>query len=146
MTPRSRPRPLAIASSVHGFGPPGHHGTGADAVYPTANDHATHAAPTLTFPTGQTPPAADALQSLTAYDADGFLIGNSAGIYSIGHPTAPGTDPDTSDTVLLIQARDPGAPLNRTKSLPLAADGAFTLTLHLYVPESRRTHGRCRSP
>ncbi|MEU7023860.1 DUF1254 domain-containing protein [Streptomyces sp. NPDC046203] len=122
----------------------------ADALYPgitvTADAGTAHRAFTLTFPAGQTPPV-DAFWSLTAYDADGFLIANDADIYSIGHRTpAPVPDATTGDTVLLIQDQDPGTPLNATNWLPVPADATFALTLRLYAPRPPALDGTWEPP
>ncbi|MFE7192262.1 DUF1254 domain-containing protein [Kitasatospora sp. NPDC057541] len=109
-----------------------------DALYPTASASAsdesgTQIAYTLTFPAGQLPPV-DAFWSLTAYDADSYLVANDAGIYAVGHFAVPQTGPDGA-TTLYIQAAPPAdTDLQSANWLPIPTSGKFTVTLRLYAP------------
>ncbi|MER8041671.1 DUF1254 domain-containing protein [Streptomyces sp. NPDC094032] len=120
-----------------------------DALYPStgvsADQRDGHRAYTLTFPAGQTPPV-DAFWSLTAYDADGYLIDNAAQIYSIGHRSTPAPAPGSQDIVLLIQTDAPDSPLSATNWLPIPADGAFSLTMRLYAPQDSAVSGTWQPP
>ncbi|MEE1806914.1 DUF1254 domain-containing protein [Streptomyces sp. BE133] len=99
---------------------------------------------TLTFPAGQTPPV-DAFWSLTAYDAQGFLIPNGPdgdpdtddGIYSIGHRTPTPTPNDDGSVTLHLQYENPGDTVPTGNWLPInnSTDG-FTLMLRLYAPKT----------
>ncbi|MDV9187062.1 DUF1254 domain-containing protein [Streptomyces sp. SR27] len=91
---------------------------------------------TLTFPAGQLPPV-NAFWSLTAYDADHFLIANPEDIYAIGHFKTPTQDPDTGATTLYIQAAPPADPALRAANwLPIPTTGTFCVTLRLYAPRT----------
>ncbi|GMG86705.1 DUF1254 domain-containing protein [Biformimicrobium ophioploci] len=82
----------------------------------------------LHFPTGQTPPV-DAFWSLTMYDRDGFLIDNPINRYTIGDRDALQYNDDGSLDIL-IQHQPPE---NLANWLP-APDGAFAVTMRLYLP------------
>ncbi|MGW4384721.1 DUF1254 domain-containing protein [Kitasatospora sp. NPDC004531] len=110
-----------------------------DALYPSYRAAASDAdgnplSYTLTFPAGQLPPV-DAFWSLTAYDADSFLVANPADIYAVGHYAAPVADPATGDTVLHLQAAQPAdEQLAQTNWLPIPTSGNFSVTLRMYAP------------
>ncbi|MFJ6012450.1 DUF1214 domain-containing protein [Streptomyces sp. NPDC092952] len=96
-----------------------------DALYPSTGGPSTDSAGkpipyTLTFPAGQLPPV-DAFWSLTAYDADSFLVANAAEVYAVGHFTAPAPEDDS---------------LDKTNWLPIPTSGKFTITLRLYAPQT----------
>ncbi|MBO1414625.1 DUF1254 domain-containing protein [Streptomyces sp. FH025] len=109
-----------------------------DALYPTASaqaadDTGAQIAYTLTFPAGQLPPV-EAFWSLTAYDADSFLVANADDIYAVGHFAEPLTGPDGA-TTLYIQADPPAdEDLQTANWLPIPTSGKFTVTLRLYAP------------
>ncbi|MER7706556.1 DUF1254 domain-containing protein [Kitasatospora sp. NPDC097605] len=109
-----------------------------DALYPTASapasdDTGAQIAYTLTFPAGQLPPV-DAFWSLTAYDADSFLVANADDIYAVGHFAVPATGPDGA-TTLYVQADPPAdTGLQTANWLPIPTSGTFTVTLRLYAP------------
>ncbi|WP_067712364.1 DUF1254 domain-containing protein [Nocardia yamanashiensis] len=119
-----------------------------DAVYPTAqaqaDDNGTPRRFRIRFPAGQFPPV-DAFWSLTAYDADSFLVSNAAQIYSVGHDTPLTPGPDGSAEVV-VQAADPGPAVPRANWLPIPVSGPFSLTLRLYAPRSEMLDGRWSPP
>lgn len=98
----------------------------------------------LRFEAGQFPPVA-AFWSLTAYDADNFLIHNPAEIYAVGHgiPVVPGPD---GAVEIAVQNVDPGPAVPRGNWLPIPATGTFTLTLRLYAPKPEAIDGRWKPP
>ncbi|MCU1642067.1 MAG: hypothetical protein JWN03_2342 [Nocardia sp.] len=119
-----------------------------DAVYPTvfstADDNGTPVRYTLHFPDGQLPPAR-AFWSITAYDADSFLIDNPAGIYAVGHqiPVVKNADGSVDITV---QNADPGTAVPAGNWLPIPASGKFSLTLRLYAPDQKVLDGTWKPP
>lgn len=120
-----------------------------DAVYPSlvADAADTTGAPQryrLTFAAGRTPPA-EAFWSLTAYTADGYLVQNPAGIYSVGHqvPVVPGPD---GRVELAIQADDPGSAVPPGNWLPIPSSGEFRITLRLYSPDPKALDGDWQPP
>ncbi|MBN8429824.1 DUF1254 domain-containing protein [Microbulbifer salipaludis] len=82
----------------------------------------------LHFAAGQTPPV-DAFWSLTLYDEDGFLVDNPISRYTIGGRDALQYNEDGSLDILIQHQ----PPVNQANWLP-APDGAFALTLRLYLP------------
>ncbi|MFX0579274.1 DUF1254 domain-containing protein [Nocardia nepalensis] len=108
-----------------------------DAIYPTMFGKADrNGAPTkfrLHFPPGQLPPV-DAFWSLTAYDADGYLVPNAANIYAIGHQVPVVPNPDGS-VDLAVQYENPGASVPAGNWLPIPAAGQFSLIMRLYAPK-----------
>ncbi|WP_084478056.1 DUF1254 domain-containing protein [Nocardia jejuensis] len=119
-----------------------------DAVYPTifttADTNGTPKRFRLRFAAGQTPPV-DAFWSITAYDADGFLIPNSAAIYAIGHQVPVTLDPDGSLN-LVVQNADPGPDVPQGNWLPIPAAGPFSLTLRMYSPKDNVIDGSWQVP
>ncbi|WP_369640698.1 DUF1254 domain-containing protein, partial [Nocardia sp. JMUB6875] len=81
-----------------------------DALYPTLNGMAdingTPQRFRLHFTPDQLPPV-DAFWSITAYDADSFLVPNPANIYAVGHQIPITKNPDGSFDIT-IQNADPG--------------------------------------
>ncbi|MFJ7244739.1 DUF1254 domain-containing protein [Kitasatospora sp. NPDC098652] len=112
-----------------------------DALYPSTGGQSTDSTGkpiryTLTFPAGQLPPV-NAFWSLTAYDAESFLVANPAEIYAVGHFTPPCSDPDTGATTLYLSAVAPeDDSLPRTNWLPIPTSGKFSVTLRLYAPQT----------
>lgn len=119
-----------------------------DAIYPgmlgKADRNGTPTKFRLHFPPGQLPPV-DAFWSLTAYDADGYLVPNAANIYSIGHqaPVVPNSD-GTVD--LAVQYEDPGASVPAGNWLPIPAAGQFSLVMRLYAPRDVAISGHWLPP
>ncbi|WP_181720640.1 DUF1254 domain-containing protein [Nocardia gipuzkoensis] len=98
----------------------------------------------LHFAPGQLPPADD-FWSLTAYDADSYLVSNPAGIYAVGHPAPVVLNPDGSSDIAL-QYTDPGPTVPAGNWLPIPESGQFSLTLRLYAPKAEAIQGRWRPP
>lgn len=119
-----------------------------DAIYPTlfatAGANGSTGRFRLHFPAGQTPPV-DAFWSLTAYDADNYLMANPAGIYAIGHQLPVVPNPDGS-LDLAVQQAEPGPEVPRGNWLPIPASGQFSLTLRLYAPKAEAIQGRWQPP
>ncbi|MRH91356.1 DUF1254 domain-containing protein [Nocardia sp. SYP-A9097] len=119
-----------------------------DALYPTigavADSNGEPRSFRLHFERGQLPPV-DAFWSLTAYDADGFLVHNPADIYSIGHQLPPVPGPDGSFEIVLQNA-DPGPAVPHGNWLPIPLSGRFSLTLRLYAPRPEALDGRWKPP
>ncbi|GAB4586287.1 DUF1254 domain-containing protein [Nocardia sp. IFM 10818] len=84
----------------------------------------------LRFEAGQLPPV-HAFWSVTAYDAEGYLIPNPLRRYALGDRSGLVPDPDGS-VELLVQATSPGAD-RETQWLPVQP-GPFNLMLRLYSP------------
>jgi len=118
-----------------------------EAMYPNAmvdgdgrplsgdNDYRIHFGP------GQTPPVG-AFWSLTMYDADGFLVDNPIGRYTLGDRDALHFNSDGSLDVL-IQHTAPEA--DKANWLPAPA-GKFAVTMRLYMPEAGVLDGSWRVP
>ncbi|MFD6158010.1 DUF1254 domain-containing protein [Nocardia sp. NPDC060256] len=119
-----------------------------DAIYPTlfatAGANGSTGRFRLHFPAGQTPPV-DAFWSLTAYDADSYLMANPAGIYAIGHQIPVVPNPDGSID-LAVQRADPGPEVPPGNWLPIPESGQFSLTLRLYAPKDEAIQGRWQPP
>lgn len=98
----------------------------------------------LRFAPGQAPPV-DAFWSMTAYDGDGFLIANSAEIYSVGHPRPVQFAPDGS-VELAIQYADPGSSVPPGNWLPIPEAGPFSLLLRMYAPKREALEGLWSPP
>ncbi|MEV0032919.1 DUF1254 domain-containing protein [Nocardia sp. NPDC050793] len=119
-----------------------------DAIYPTyfgtADTYGTPKRFRLRFEPGQTPPV-DAFWSVTAYGADGYLVPNPAGIYSVGHhePVVPGPD---GAVELAIQHRNPGPAVPQGNWLPIPAEDQFSLMMRLYAPRPEALDGRWQPP
>ncbi|MFI9505334.1 DUF1254 domain-containing protein [Nocardia sp. NPDC052566] len=119
-----------------------------DAIYPTLVGNAdSNGAPNrfrLHFPPGKTPPV-DAFWSLTAYDADSYLVPNPANIYAIGHQVPVVLNPDGS-LDLAVQSEDPGPSVPAGNWLPIPAAGVFSLTMRLYAPKEIAVDGSWSPP
>ncbi|MBL1078693.1 DUF1254 domain-containing protein [Nocardia sp. 2] len=119
-----------------------------DAVYPslfgTADTDGTPNRYRLHFPAGQLPPVA-AFWSLTAYDAESYLIPNPANVYAIGHQIPVTPNPDGS-LDLAVQSADPGASVPVGNWLPIPASGPFSLTMRLYAPKDSVLKGDWQVP
>ncbi|MFF2556597.1 DUF1254 domain-containing protein [Nocardia sp. NPDC058058] len=119
-----------------------------DAVYPTvfgtADDNGTPIRYTLHFPDGKLPPA-KAFWSITAYDADSFLIDNPANIYAVGHQI-PVTKNADGSVDIAVQNADPGPAVPQGNWLPIPAGGKFSLTMRLYAPEPSAVDGTWQPP
>ncbi|MEU0538684.1 DUF1254 domain-containing protein [Nocardia sp. NPDC005978] len=98
----------------------------------------------IRFEAGRFPPVA-AFWSLTAYDAENFLVDNPDRIYAVGHglPVVPAPD---GSAEILIQHADPGPAVPRGNWLPIPATGMFSLTLRLYAPRPEAVDGRWQPP
>ncbi|WP_218952147.1 DUF1254 domain-containing protein [Amycolatopsis anabasis] len=136
--------PLRAATAAVGLGA----NLAEDALYPrldaVADTNGTPRRFRLHFPAGGLPPV-DAFWSLTAYDADSFLIANPADIYAVGHQPPIRTNPDGS-TDIVVQHADPGPAVPRGNWLPIPATGKFSLTLRLYAPKPEAANGTWRPP
>ncbi|MGW4248174.1 DUF1254 domain-containing protein [Nocardia sp. NPDC004722] len=119
-----------------------------DALYPTlsgtADANGTPQRFRLHFAPGQLPPV-DAFWSITAYDADSFLIPNPANIYAVGHQVPVTKNPDGS-LDLTVQNADPGPAVPTGNWLPIPATGKFSLTLRLYAPKPEAAQGKWQPP
>ncbi|MFB7722492.1 DUF1254 domain-containing protein [Nocardia sp. NPDC056100] len=106
-----------------------------DAIYPTYYGTADgpHTTFHIHFAPGRLPPV-DAFWSITAYAADGFLIPNPAGVYSVGHQIPVARNPDGSVDILVQNAR-PAPEFATANWLPIPETGKFTLTMRLYAPQ-----------
>jgi hypothetical protein len=122
--------------------------TPAEAMYPTAYTDSGgqqlegHMSYRLTFPGGRLPPVR-AFWSLTLYDAQGFLVPNSAHRCAVGDTHQPLVrEPDGSVVVVVQRARPKRGDVNW---LPASA-GPFRLTLRLYLPKRSALSGRWQPP
>ncbi|MFB7724769.1 DUF1254 domain-containing protein [Nocardia sp. NPDC056100] len=119
-----------------------------DALYPTvfstADDNGTPIRYTLHFPDGKLPPA-KAFWSITAYDADSFLIDNPANIYAVGHQI-PVTKNADGSVDITVQNADPGPAVPQGNWLPIPASGKFSLTMRLYAPDQSAVDGSWQPP
>lgn len=120
----------------------------ADALYPTlftvADANGTPQRFRLHFAAGRLPPV-DAFWSITAYDADSFLIPNPANIYAVGHQIPVTVNPDGSVDIA-VQNADPGSSVPVGNWLPIPASGKFSLTLRLYSPKPEAAEGTWQPP
>lgn len=100
---------------------------------------------TLTFASGQLPPA-KAFWSLTLYDgASQFLVENSINRYLINSPMLPGMTKNADGSVTLyIQKDSPGA-AREANWLP-APNGPIYLVLRLYGPQKSALSGEWKNP
>ncbi|MFE7741558.1 DUF1254 domain-containing protein [Nocardia sp. NPDC057455] len=98
----------------------------------------------LRFAPGLLPPV-DNFWSLTAYDADSYLVPNPAEIYAVGHPEPVTLNPDGS-TDIALQYTDPGPVVPAGNWLPIPESGQFSLTLRMYAPKAEAIQGRWRPP
>lgn len=87
---------------------------------------------TLHFDAGSLPPA-EAFWSVTVYDANGGLVPNSEGRYSVSssRPAELVYQPDGSVNIIFSRT-DPGDPTSNWLALPL---GGFSAYLRMYVPD-----------
>lgn len=124
-----------------------------EATYPTAYLDATGARLSgaggksykITFGAGRLPPAR-AFWSLTAYDADGYLVANAEHRYAIGSSHPPLVrGAGGAVTVVLSHARPPAAQLRGANWLPVPA-GPFRLNLRLYEPRAAALNGTWAPP
>ncbi len=121
----------------------------AEAIYPNANVDARGQVLQggqryrLHFAAGELPPAR-AFWSLTAYDADGYLIANPLHRYALGDRDALTYNPDGS-LDLLLQSEAPGDQ-QRSNWLPTPRSGPFSVTARIYLPEQRMLDGQWRMP
>ena len=98
---------------------------------------------TITFAAGDLPPSlpgTNGFWSITAYNAQGFLIPNPFNIYSIGSNTPDNLlfNPDGSLTITL-SATEPAS--GTANWLPIEAGSAFNLTLRDYLPTQAVQNG-----
>jgi hypothetical protein len=98
----------------------------------------------IRFDPGQLPPV-DAFWSITAYDADHFLIPNPENLYAVGHqvPVVPG--PDGAVEIALQNAK-PGPEVPTGNWLPIPASGKFSLAMRLYAPRDAVREGTWQPP
>ncbi|WP_067541242.1 DUF1254 domain-containing protein [Nocardia crassostreae] len=119
-----------------------------DAVYPTvfakADDGGAKVRYRLHFPAGQLPPV-DAFWSLTAYDADSYLVPNAADIYAIGHDVPIVVNSDGTVDIA-VQNEDPGISVPQGNWLPIPASGNFSLSMRLYGPKQEALDGGWKPP
>lgn len=119
-----------------------------DAIYPTifstADANGVPIRFTLHFPEGQLPPA-KAFWSITAYDADSFLVPNPANIYAVGHQVPVVKNADGSVDIA-VQSADPGASVPTGNWLPIPESGKFSLSMRLYAPEPSVADGSWQPP
>lgn len=98
----------------------------------------------ITFPEGGLPPVR-AFWSLTMYASDRFLVDNEIDRYSIGDRTdGLRRNPDGSLT-LFLQHERPTTAIGRANWLP-APEGAFRVSMRLYLPRESALSGRWRLP
>lgn len=117
-----------------------------DAVYPILTRDALGEVPSgehvyeLTFAPGETPPAG-AFWSVTAYDADGFVIENSIDRYRLGSEDELEFNEDGSLTLLVShESQEP-----ESNWLPVPA-GPLGLTLRIYDPAPEALRGEWQAP
>ncbi|WP_459961393.1 DUF1254 domain-containing protein [Nocardia sp. IFM 10818] len=119
-----------------------------DAVYPSifgkADDNGQEVRYRLHFPAGQLPPV-DAFWSLTAYDANSYLVPNAAGIYAIGHEVPIVVNSDGTVDIA-VQNDDPGIAVPQGNWLPIPESGNFSLTMRLYGPKQEVLDGGWKPP
>ena len=122
-----------------------------EATYPTAYLDATGArlngaggkSYKITF---AAPPPARAFWSLTAYDADGYLVANAEHRYAIGSSHPPLVrGASGAVTVVLSHTRPPAAQLRGANWLPIPS-GPFRLNLRLYEPRAAALNGTWSPP
>lgn len=114
------------------------------ALFATADQKGTSIRFRLRFPGGQTPPV-DAFWSLTAYNAEGWLVPNSAQNYSVGHPIPPVLSADGS-LELAVQHTDPGPGVPVGNWLPIPERGQFSIVLRMYAPQRPALEGNWAPP
>ncbi len=98
---------------------------------------------TITFPAGGLPPSlpgTNGFWSLTAYDANGFLVANPYNIYSVATNTPDNLvfSPDGSLTITL-SATEPASGIKNW--LPIPAGSPFRLTVRDYLPTQAAQNG-----
>lgn len=114
------------------------------ALFDEADDNGNPLDFVLRFDPGQAPPVAT-FWSLTAYDSEGFLVQNPAGIQTVGHWEAPEFAPDGA-LEIAVQATDPGPGMARANWLPIPDRGQFSLLLRMYNPDQRVLDGQWYPP
>ncbi len=90
------------------------------------------------------PPPARAFWSLTLYDADAFLVPNSANRYALGNFHPPLTRRGNGSIVVLVQHDKPAE--QGVNWLPAPAQGMFRLNLRLYWPRKSALDGSWQPP
>ena len=121
----------------------------ADAVYPNAQSDAAGEPLSgaqryvLHFPADGLPPVR-AFWSVTAYDADGYLVANPAGRYALGDRDPLAFNADGSLDIYL-QA-EPPEQSRRSNWLPVDAQGPFRITARLYWPDEAILSGNWHMP
>ncbi|TQM33621.1 DUF1254 domain-containing protein [Nocardia bhagyanarayanae] len=119
-----------------------------DALYPsltgTADANGAAQRFRLHFAADQFPPV-DAFWSITAYDADSFLIPNPANIYAVGHQIPITKNADGSADIA-VQNADPGGSVPVGNWLPIPASGKFSLSMRLYAPKPEAAEGKWEPP
>jgi DNA sulfur modification protein DndE len=96
----------------------------------------------LRFPPGHLPPV-DVLWSLTAYDADQFLVSNPIRRYALSGRDPLELDPDGALTITLQRAEPTGERITNWLPIP---DGPFSLILRLYGPGAPLFEGTWTPP
>ncbi len=122
-----------------------------DAIYPNLRVDA-HGAPltgnrryVLRFSAEQIPQVkAPGFWSLTLYDGEQFLVANPLDRYALAGDSPLQLQPDGS-LELYVQADDPG-PERRSNWLPAPTQGAFNLTLRVYMPTDAMLAGHWSPP
>ena len=97
----------------------------------------------LRFAKDQIPPV-DAFWSLTAYDANSYLVDNPLNRYALGDRSNLKREADGSLT-LYVQSESPGKD-KESNWLPTPKSGTFKLALRLYVPKKQVTDGTWKPP
>jgi len=97
----------------------------------------------LRFSKNEMPPA-DAFWSLTAYDADSYLIPNSINRYALGDRSGMKFGDDGSLTIY-VQAEPPSAD-RQANWLPAPKQGGMLLALRLYAPKKAVADGTWSPP
>jgi hypothetical protein len=98
----------------------------------------------IRFDPGQLPPV-EAFWSITAYDADHFLIPNPQNLYAVGHQVLVVPGPDGAVEIALQNAT-PGPEVPTGNWLPIPAAGKFSLALRLYAPRDTVLDGTWKPP
>jgi len=93
------------------------------------------------FDAGKTPPV-DAFWSLTLYDETQFLVDNPIHRYTIGDRDELKYNPDGSLDIFIQRDR----PAQRESNWLPAGEGAFSLTMRLYMPKASFMNGQWKLP
>lgn len=119
-----------------------------DAIYPVTDIdshgerlHSDHNY-VLHFPAGQIPPV-NAFWSLTMYDAEGYLVDNSADRYAVRGETLTKNADGSLD--IYIQSENPGAD-KESNWLPAPSAGDFNVMLRAYWPDEDVIDGTWNPP